>query len=980
MKKISTLLLLLCACMQSAFAQYTISGKVTEKSSGQPVEMATVQLLKSDSTFVTGVNSDKDGQFKLTLKTAGRYIIKTSFIGYTAIYKSATLSKQTPAVNLGTLALASNDIALKGATVSATASKVTMRADTFVYNAAAYKVPVGSTLETLVSKLPGAEVSDDGSVTINGKSVKQILVNGKDFFKGDASIALKNLPTELVKDLKAYDKKSDYAKQTGVDDGEETTVLDVGLKKELKENWIANIDLAAGNKDRYAENVFINRYTDRSRISLFGNANNTGDRGFRGGWRGGASGLQSNKSLGMDFNWSNGKTEKENGRFEIGGNARYSHSNSDTKTRTNSETFLTGTSTSSSFANSLSYSKNYNTNFNAELRLEWHPDTLTTIMFGPEFSHSESSSWSNSKSATFNDDPYEIDGMKNPLDSMYQQNINEQLLGIAVNRNLRKSIGDSKSNSFSSWFMVVRRLNALGRNVAFRANLNYSKSESHSFSINDIKYYTLGARNTFSYQYNNDPSKSFSLSSRLSYSEPLTKNLHLQLGYKFDYSYSNRDRQLYQLDSLDGWKDYTHALGQLPSTDDSLQMALSQRNSQYATYRDYDQTASIGLRYNTKTLQMNAGIDFRPQTTRMSYLRDKIDTVVTRNVFNIAPNVRFRWKISQTSQLDLRYRGRSSQPSMTNLLDVTDDSDPLNITKGNPGLKPSWTNSLNLFYNAYLVDQQMGWMVNMDFSQTSNSISSAMTYDEKTGVRTTQPKNINGNWNYNARLMFNTPIDAQKRITINTFTNYSFTNDVTYVRTSNDKSSEKNTTKTTNVGETLRGTYRNDWIEFGLNGSINYQHSKNKLQSDANLDTYSFRYGWNTNIQLPWNMQISTDMTMNSRRGYNDKSMNTNELLWNAQIAQSFLKGNAASISLQFYDILHKQSNVSRTINAQMRRDSWNNAINSYIMVHFIYRLNIFGGKSSSGSDEGNRGERGGMRMRGMGGPGGGPGGFGGRR
>lgn len=983
MKKTGMLLLLLCGCLQGMLAQFSVSGTVTEKSSGQPVEMATIQLLKSDSTFVTGVNSDKNGKFSLSSKSAGKYIVKTTFIGYSPTYRNVSLTQQSPKVALGNVALTSSDVVLKGATVSAAAAKVSMRADTFVYNAAAYKVPVGSTLETLVSKLPGAEVSDDGSVTINGKSVKQILINGKDFFKSDASVALKNLPTELVKDIKAYDKKSDYSKQTGVDDGEEQTVLDVGLKKELKENWIANIDLSAGTRDRYAENIFVNRYTDRSRISLFGNANNTGDRGFRGGFRGGASGLSSTKSLGMDFNWSNGKNENEDGRFEIGGNVRYSHTNSDSKSKTNSETFLTGTSQSSSFSNSWRNSKNYNTNVNAEFRLEWHPDTLTTLMLSPEFSHSETSSWSKSRSATFNDDPYAIDGMKSPLDSMFQDNISTQLAGIAVNRNLREQISDGKTNSVGSWFMAVRRLNAMGRNVALHMDVNYSKSSSHSFSISDINYYnrTSAQGNTFSYQYNNDPSKSFSLSSRLSYSEPLTKNLHLQVGYRFKYSYSNRDRQLYELDSLDGWKDYSHALGQLPSTDDSLQMALSQRNSQYATYRDYDHNASIGLRYNTKALQMNASVDFRPQTTRMSYQRDKIDTLVTRNVFNVAPNVRLRWKISQTSQLDFRYRGSSSQPSMTDLLDVTDDSDPLNITKGNPGLKPSWKNSFNLFYNNYIVDKQMGWMVNMDFSQTSNSISSAMTYDEQTGVRTTQPKNINGNWDYNARLMFNTPIDAQKRLTINTFTNFSFSNDVTYVRTSNDQSSEKNTTKTTNVGESLRGTYRNDWLEFGINGNINYQHSRNKLQSNADLDTYTFRYGWNTNIQLPWNMQISTDMTMSSRRGYQDNSMNTNELLWNAQIAQSFLKGNAASVSLQFYDILHKQSNVSRTINAQMRSDSWTNAINSYVMVHFIYRLNIFGG-SSNGQGGGNDRDRGGrgMRMMGGGGPGGGPGGFGGRR
>ena len=246
----------------AAQTQYTITGNVTEKESGNAIELATIQLLTKDSTYVGGIGTSKTGSFTIKSSKAGSYIIKASFVGYVTQYRNVTLAKSKPNVSLGTIALPLNSVALKGATVTAKAAKVEMKADTFQYNASAYRVPVGSSLESLVEQLPGAEVSDDGTIKINGKTVSQILIDGKDFFRGDTKIAMKNLPTELVQKIKAYDKKSDYAEQTGVDDGEEETVIDLSLKEKLKESWVSNLDAGAGTKHRYSGNLFVNRFTD----------------------------------------------------------------------------------------------------------------------------------------------------------------------------------------------------------------------------------------------------------------------------------------------------------------------------------------------------------------------------------------------------------------------------------------------------------------------------------------------------------------------------------------------------------------------------------------------------------------------------------------------------------------------------------------------------------------------------------------------
>lgn len=978
-----TLITLLCAISMQA-QTYTISGRTVDGKS-QPVDMAAVRLMKGDSTFVSGQSTDSAGVFQFELKEAGEYILQFSFIGFNTQYRHVSLTAKKPHVSLGDIKLSTNDRLLSEATVTGHAAQVAIKEDTFVYNASAYRTPEGSTLEALVEKLPGAEVGDDGSIKINGKTVTQILVDGKDFFKGDTKVAMKNLPVDMVDKLKSYDKQSDYAKQTGIDDGNEETVLDVNMKQKLKSSWISNIDLAAGNHDRYSSNLFLNRFTDNTRITAFGSLNNTHDQRFRGGGPGfrggGGGGLTASKMAGIDGFWNNGLNEDSAHYFEIGGNIRLSHSNSDHLTRSNSETFLSS-STASSFANSASHTYSKSSNINLEMNLSWKPDSMTWFRFRPSYSHTSSNSDGSSRSVTFNSDPYDIDGMTNPLDSMFQVNIPTSLTDIAVNRNNRLSLSDSKSDNWQGEFNLTRRLNRKGRSLSLRGQAGYTHSSSHSFSLSDIYYYqttrTNGAHESYNNQYSLAPSTSWNYSARFSYSEPLFSHWFFQGSYEYEHKYSDRDRSLYQLDSLRDWGVGTnHPFGTLPSGD-SLNIVKNLENSQYATYKDDIHTINLGFRYVTKELNFHVGVRLQPQRTELNYQKNLLDTVVTRNVFNIAPDLRMRYRFNQFTRLDFRYRGSSSQPSMTNLLDITDTSDPLNISKGNPGLKPSWSNNFDLFFNTYQQTHQQSVFTRVTFTQTSNSISSAVTYDETTGVRTTQPQNINGNWSTTAFVGWNRAFGADNQFGLNTGTNVGYYHSVGYMSVSG-ASSQKNTLKTLDLGERLRATYRTDALEIGLNGSINYSKSRSKLQSQSNLETFTFAYGGNLQYSFNWGMSLATDISMNSRRGYDDASMNTNELIWNAQLSQSFLK-KALTLSVQFYDILHEQSNISRTINAQLRLDTWSNAINSYFMVHLIYRLNFFGGNNGRIRMDGDR-RRGPGNGPGMG-PGMGPGfgrGMGGR-
>ncbi len=320
---------------------------------------------------------------------------------------------------------------------------------------------------------------------------------------------------------------------------------------------------------------------------------------------------------------------------------------------------------------------------------------------------------------------------------------------------------------------------------------------------------------------------------------------------------------------------------------------------------------------------------------------------------------------------------------MSDLLDITDNSDPLNIQKGNPGLKPSFRQNFNLFYNDYFQKHQRAVMTFVNFSTTSNAISNKTTRMEN-GGRITQPENINGNWNGNVGFMFNTAIDSAGYFNINTFTNLNYAHNVGYVSVDMMSDSEKSVTQSLGVGERLAASYRNDWLEIELNGSLNYQHNRSELQTNNNLDTWQFSYGGMIGVTAPWGTSLTTNLNMQSRRGYADESMNTNELIWNAQISQSFLRGKPLTISLQLYDILHQQSTISSQLTASMRSDTEYNAVTSYGMLHVIYRLNLFGGISNFGGGRGpgGGGFGGGRRGPGGGGFGGGPrgGGFGGPR
>ena len=958
MKRSILSMLLMLVAIASLAQERLISGKITDRDTKEPVEQVTIQLLKTDSTYVSGAISNEQGLFHVNAPANGKYLLKITSVGYKPTVKRIQISEDKN-LAMGNVVVGAEAIMLKGAVVTAMAQKVTLKEDTFVYNSAAYRTPEGSVVEELVKRLPGAEVSDDGTIKINGKEVKKILVDGKEFMTGDTKTALKNLPTSIIDKIKAYDEKSDLSKVTGIDDGEEQTVLDFGVKKGMNKGVISNIDLGVGNKNRYNMRGMGGYFANNNRFMLFANANNTSDRGFGGGpgrgfW-GGANGLNASKMIGANYNY------ELKDKFKFNTSLRWNHSDGDVWSSRSSENFM---GTSSSFSNSLSQSYSRSNSWNGNIRLEWMPDSMTNILFRPSISWSSSDGLSGSQSASYNKDPYTIT-TKDPLS---EEGIEElEKAEAMVNSQLTNGITYSDNNNINGMLQVNRKLGNKGRNITFRVDAKYTDNDSKSISLNNAKLYLVqtaeGKDSTYqTNRYNLTPSKNYSYAGQLTYSEPLWKATFLQFSYKFTYSYSKSDRSTYDFSKYAmsgdheyrGWDSYLNPFaGHLNDyRDDDL--------SRFSEYRNYNHDIQVMMRFIRQKYNLNFGVMVQPQQSK--YIQDyqgvHVDTV--RNVVNVSPTLDFRYRFSKMSNLRINYRGTTSQPSISQLLDITDNSDPLNISMGNPGLKPSFTQNFRLFYNNFVQNHNKGVMTFINFSTTNNSISNKVTYDETTGGRITRPENINGNWNAMGAFMFNCSIDSAGVWNINTGAHANYNNYVSYLSLDKKSDSQKNTTRSITWRQNLSFSYRNDWAEFSLDGTLTYNKAKNKLQPTSNLDTWQFSYGPSMTLTAPWGTSLNSSLSISSRRGYNDSSMNTDEFVWNAQLSQSFLKGKPLTIMLQFYDILRQQSTFSRAISATSRTDTEYNAVNSYAMLHVVYRLNLFGGKQA--------------RQGGPGGPGG-PGG-----
>ena len=1036
------LLSLLMGFLPGAAQDEMLTGRVIDKESKEALGQTTIQLYKlttarnrKDTTFVAGALSDENGQFSFASVNAGTYLLKTTFVGYKAWSRQVTKARGQ-ALTLGDIAMESDGIMLDEATVVANIPKMVVKDDTVVYNADAFRVPEGSVIEALVEALPGAKIDDNGGITINGKNVKRFKMDGRDFMTGNNSAVMKNLPSYVIDQVKAYDEKSDLSKLTGLDDGNDDFVLEFVTKRSARNGLQMNPDVGIGTDHRYGIRLTAMKPFGAMRYTFMGNANNVNDRNFsgRGGrGRGNGNGQRHTKTAALDISYENNRNLKLSSRIT------WSHNNTDNWSRTGSENFVN--TRGGAFSNSISQSYSRGNNWTGNMNLQWTIDSVTTLSFRPDVSFSTSDNRGFSTSASFNENPF--DHVDDPLSSDGLTAMDS--LGLIVNDRRNKSLGYSSNKSLRSQLQLYRRFGRNGRNLALSSNINYGDGRNRNANLSAVHLYQTPDRwgNDSTYQtnrYTKSASDNFSYSLGATYTEPLyifktkpdttatptpengprewrgnrrrvgIQGIFLQMNYRYNYSHQKNDPATYDFpdysseafaEVLGQYRDWTRLFGFL---DNPYEDYLSGELSRYSERTEHTHNIDLQLRFVREKYNMNIGVSAQPERSHyiQQYLGIPIDTV--RSVTNVSPTLNLRYRFNQQTNLQVSFRGTSQQPSITQLLDIYDDTNPLSITMGNPGLKPAFSSNLNVSFQMqrrpkYVVDSlgfnvpkaQRHWSFNANGSlqSTRNSIGNVVTYNEQTGGRITRPENINGNWGVNGGVMFNVALDTLNRWDVSGSVNGNYRHQIGYVNLNRTAIPDRNVTHTFNLSPSASLSFRNKWLNFSLNTNVTYAHTENRLQATRNLSTWNISYGGNTRITFPWGSNLSTDFHMFSKRGYSDKSLNTNEFIWNAQLSHSFLRGKKLTVMLQWYDILHQQSNFSRTVNANGWTDREVNAITSYAMVHVSYRINTFRGRGQGGRGESfrpgegrGRGDwQGGDRPRGGGDrPRGGGGGFGGWR
>ena len=922
-KKLLMASLTLAGFVSYVAAMTSITGSVID-TSGEALIGATVKVLSMpDSTLKEGVMTDLDGRYTLSNLAPGNYLIDYSMVGLKTSQRTLSIpdSLAVDTLHLEPVTLSETSIMLQEAVVSGVKAAVVAKEDTLEYNAGSFKPRTNSTVEDLLKKLPGVEVSTDGSITSGGKSITKVYVDGKEFFGDDPQMATKNLPSEMIDKVQVVTQKSDLARMTGVDDGEEETVINLTVKKNMRNGWFGNVSAGYGTDHRYSGSFNVNRFQNGNQFTILGGGNNTNEIGFtdRGRGRfhgfGGDNGINSSQRIGVNFNVGRGDS------LRFGGNIMYSHTDRDAESLKYTQYLFPD---SVSYQDAWSKSRDRGHNINADFRLQWKIDAANTLDFRPRFSFSRRLSASRDTSML---------------------RASEALTSI-VNRNDRSD--KARGTSYEIGGELIFNHNFLshpGRSLSVQAKYSFSDTRNYSNSFNQLMYYLAQQDDENLYQYINNHQWSNTVEGRLTWTEPLgnaANGNYLTVAYRTRYAFNNADKLTYEMDP-DTWT------GSLPTPGGAIPYTGLLSDSLSNRFRNnfFTQELQVGYKKVNKMYNLETGITFSPSSSSSKDLINSDRNIPTRWVWNVAPFLRFRYKFNKQTSLSARYNARTSSPSLTALQPVADTSDPLNITIGNPDLKPSFTQNVMLHFNSYNTDAQRSIFAAMNASYTLNNVVSSTMTDPSSGVRTTTYENVSGDWHMMFMGMLTQPFaNRHWRFNVRMMGRYQQANGFI--------NGLKNRSGSFMLSPQAGITYSADIFQFTLSPTYSLQLATNSLANQPNRTVHSYGFTADATLQLPFGLEVASDLNMSKSSGY-ASGFNTQQWLWNAQISYSFLKNKSLTAAIKVYDILQQKRNITRAINAGSIVDSRINDLTRYAMLTLTYTFNSFGSRDNIPQVEGSR-------------------------
>ncbi len=901
----------------------TVKGKIVD-SHGEPLIGATATLLAlPDSTIVTGSMTDADGAYQFNGLKPRRYALKASMSGMDTEITDFTVTDTTKIVELPALKLYEESTLLKELVVKGVKTAVIAKEDTLEFNADSFHTTENAVVEDLLKKLPGVEVGSDGSITSNGKSVTKILVNGKEFFGDDPTMASKNFSAKAVSKVQVVDRKSEQARLTGVDDGEEETIINLEVKKGMEESWFGNIRGGYGTDDRYSGNLFITRMADGNRISLIGRANNTNEMGgmdMRGGnfsMGGGAGGIRTSQMLGLDF--AVGDEQK----FALGGNVRYMHNSRDA---VNSSETMNLLPDSVSYQSSKSNMNDGSHAVGGNFRLKWEINENNTFDFRPSFNYSTNNVVSSSESRLNAGDPAKT------------------LVNTQIND--RTNHGNTWSVSGDMTF-VHRFPQKKGRSLSVRAEYSFSNTKQHGTSLSEITRYLIenADKDEDLFRYTDNKTWNNNVSARVTWTEPIGKpGNFLEFAYRINSRRNNSDKYVYNLpESLLGATDGDLLMpdfGSLP--DPTLQYDDSLSNS----FRNDFLTQSIrlGYRYTNKEVNINAGIEITPSSSKSIDLIMKERNIPRRNVLNFAPFFRMRYKFSKNRALNINYNARSQEPSISQLQPVADVSDPMNIKVGNPDLKPTFTQRLFARFNDFDMDTQRSIFAMLNGSYTINNVVSMTTTDPTTGARTSTYTNTNGDFNITARGMYNQPFRNRNwRVYANLMAGYS--SKASYIN------GEYNRSGSYNLAPRAGITFSTEIVQISANPTYSWQLATNTLPNQKNRNNSSYGFDTDFTLTFPFGLQMGTNLHYSKTEGLS-AGYDSQSWIWNANILYTIPGTYGLNIFAEAHDLLGDTKNISRTVSSAAIVDSRYNNLSRYFIFGLSWQFNSLNFKKKTAEAE----------------------------
>lgn len=841
---------------------------------------------------------------------------------------------------------------LKGVEVKATKIKFYHKGDTLVFNADAFQLSQGSMLDGLIRQMPGVELKDDGRIYVNGKYVESLLLNGENFFSRDHKIMLDNLPAYMVKNVKVYDKASVLGERLHKKLGDETYVMDVYLKKEYNTGWIANAEAGGGTQDRYLARLFALRFTNHSRVSLFGNLNNLNDErrpGEATTWTPDKmpSGERTQRQAGLDW-----LIKQKDSKYKLAGNVIVSHNDEQALNRQNTLNYLTS---QNSWTRYQQQANNHTFSVATENDWKWMPDKRTTLWMQPKFSWQRTRNRQATISATFNEDPENyISDATTLIDSISRPQAGDLLRRIAANRLLNGQLEKNDKLTADNDFDFSHDLaEDMMTTLDFSAGIHYQSTKAKTFSQYLLDYPTSAAATTdYRNRYEHsqpDYNLNYNFGSYLMYW--FNDIMYIQPSYKIELEHQHHDYALYRLDRLADY--YAHSdkpLGTLPSTEayeNTIDLQNSFWRSQNQVSNKFALEWSISRwRGDDKDIWIVAYLPLELHNYNMDYRQATYNGTYHRRAWFFNPSFALRkmWD-QQNKYIEFRYYLSHEVPDLVRFITVRNDADPLNVTMGNDGLKNQRTHYFLLQYGGNSSKKpDLNFSVWTKFYLYQNAMAMGYTYNWNTGVRVFKPYSVNGNSVFQAGLDYATPLDKHKLLTLDTKTRFSATRsvDLMSVVTNDDYAMgtmpDRSIVHNSYVSEDLKLEYKFPWLRLGLNGYILFNRASSDREDFETQRVWDFHYGPTVKATLPWQVELSTDLSIYSRRGYDDRGANTNDVVWNARLSKSVPKLGLTFL-VDGFDMLHQLSNRSVTMNAQGRTEVWHNVLPNYVLFHVIYRF-----------------------------------------